>query len=270
MSDMSGTGTGGAAAVSVEVWTDLVCPWCYIGKRRLERAIRLTGLGERVRVRWRSSELDPHGGPGGDLTLPDYMRRQGLSAAEIALRLSSVGAQAEEEGLAYRLDRARPVNTLDAHRLVHFAEERGIGGAVQERLMRAYACEGAVLSDRSALVGLAAEAGLEAGAAAELLESGRHTGTVRADEARAASLGLHGVPSFLFGGEHAASGARSAEELDAHLRRAAGASAPPSGGAAPHGSARPVGGGRPGDPGDGACAASPAAAEPASEGTSAP
>ncbi len=226
MSDENGTGTDGAAVIPVDVWTDLVCPWCYIGKRRLEHAVRLTGLGERIRVRWRSSELDPHGAPGGDLTLPDYMRRQGLPEAEIELRLASVGAQAEQEGLDYRLDRARPVNTLDAHRLIHLAGERDLGGEVQERLMRAYACEGEVLSDRPTLVGLAAEAGLDAEEAAGLLDGDRHTDTVRADEARAASLGLHGVPSFLFGGEHATSGARSAEELAAHLRRAAEAPAP--------------------------------------------
>ncbi|MEV1006935.1 DsbA family oxidoreductase [Streptomyces sp. NPDC049881] len=215
---------GRVTKISVEVWSDLICPWCYIGKRRLAGALERFEWRDAVRVRWRSYELDPATPGGVDETIAQRMlRRQGIPPERAAQLLAHVSRAAADEGLEYDLERARPVNTLDAHRLLHLAADHGLADAVQERLMRAYTREGALLSDHATLVRLAGEAGLAEDAARALLASDDRTREVREDEARAAELGLSGVPSFVVDGRYAVSGAESADSLLALLRRAVAA-----------------------------------------------
>ncbi|MEU6439402.1 DsbA family oxidoreductase [Streptomyces sp. NPDC047046] len=207
--------------ITVDIWTDVVCPWCYIGKRRFERALGAFDAKERVRVRWRSFELDPAALRLTDETIPERMlRRQGIPPHEAARLLAGVTAQAEAEGLVYHLDRARPCNTFDAHRLVHHAASVGLAEPFQERLMRAYTAEGASVGDHATLLALAEEAGLDAGPAAGVLAGDAYARDVRADEERAARLGVGGVPAFVVEGRSPLAGALPAAVLTSLLEDA--------------------------------------------------
>ncbi|GAA2107411.1 DsbA family oxidoreductase [Actinomadura alba] len=206
--------------IVVDIWSDLVCPWCYIGKRRFEAALAGFEHREAVRVRWRSYELDPDGPRDSDLTIPQRMQQDlGLSPLQAAQGADRVTSLAAEAGLTYRLADARPVNSFDAHRLMHFAADRGLGEPVRERLMRAYTAEGAHLADRETLASLAAEAGLDPAAVREVLEREDYTDAVRSDEERARRLGITGVPSFVFGRKYSVSGAQPVEAFADLLRQ---------------------------------------------------
>ncbi|WP_052848186.1 DsbA family oxidoreductase [Streptomyces avicenniae] len=214
--------------ISVEIWTDVVCPWCFIGKRRFEKALDLSGLREAVRVRWRSFELDPAAPRVTDETIPERMlRRQGIPPRQAARLLAGVSAQAADEGLDYDLALARPSNTFDAHRLVHHAESLGLAGRLQERLMVAYTKEGASLSDHPTLLALAGEAGLEADPVRAVLAGDAYADAVRADEERATRFGVSAVPSFVVAGRWTASGAQTADVLADLLRKAHAATTAP-------------------------------------------
>jgi predicted DsbA family dithiol-disulfide isomerase len=155
--------------LQVEIWSDVVCPWCYLGKRRFERALSAFDRRDEVQVVWRSFELDPHapavreGNPTDNLARKYGISRDDARAAHE--RLTRLGA---EEGLEYRFDEARGGNTFDAHRLIHMAAARGLQAQAKERLLRAYFQEGEAIGDRQTLVRIGAELGLpqaEVGAA---------------------------------------------------------------------------------------------------------
>ncbi|GAA3694913.1 protein disulfide isomerase FrnE [Nonomuraea antimicrobica] len=198
--------------LTVDIWSDLVCPWCYVGKRRFDKALAAFPGRDRVRVRWRSFELDPDGSREPSLTLPERSNRDlGGDRAETDRRMAMLTQLAAEEGLVYRLDRARAVNSFDAHRLMQYADRKGRGEQVRERLMSAYVAEGAIMSDLATLVRLAAEGGLDPGATRAVLDGDAFADEVRADERRARELGVSGVPTFVFGERYAVSGAQPVE-----------------------------------------------------------
>jgi predicted DsbA family dithiol-disulfide isomerase len=208
-------------AIAVDVWTDLVCPWCFIGKRRFEAALEGFEHRDAVEVRWRSFELNPGIVADSTLTVPEHMRRNmGMPGRQVDEALARITALAAEVGLAYRLDIARPVNSFDAHRVMHLAEDQGSGEAVRERLMTAYTEEGAALGDHDTLVAEAAKAGLDGAATRTMLEGDAYTDAVRADEREAAAVGVNAVPSFLGGGKYLVAGAQSVEVFELLLRRA--------------------------------------------------
>ena len=210
----------------VDVWTDFICPWCYLGKRRLELALEQFSGRSEVKIHWHSFQLDPDfprdfSGGVNDLLVNKY----GMSRAEavaIHARVTGLGAA---DGLVYRFDRCRPSNTFDAHRLLQAANLRGLGTALQDRFMRAYFAEGVSLGDAASLVALASEIGLEASESEKVLASGAYADEVSADQRRAHELGYRGVPAFLFAEKIQVSGAQGAETLLAALERAARASA---------------------------------------------
>jgi predicted DsbA family dithiol-disulfide isomerase len=211
--------------VKVEIWSDVVCPWCYIGKRRFEAALARFPHREQVEVVWRSFELDPHAesvraageGPDhADLLAAKYA----MSRAQAEAAIGSVTQAAAGEGLDFHLDVSLRSNTFDAHRLIHLAAARGLQGAVKERLMRAYFSEGAPVGDRDTLVRLAAEAGLDAADVKKVLDTDEHADAVRADEAEARALGITGVPFFVVDRSYGVSGAQPADQLLAVLERA--------------------------------------------------
>jgi predicted DsbA family dithiol-disulfide isomerase len=211
--------------VKVEIWSDVVCPWCYIGKRRFEAALARFPHREQVEVVWRSFELDPHAesvraageGPDhADLLAAKYA----MSRAQAEAAIGSVTQAAAGEGLDFHLDVALRSNTFDAHRVIHLAAARGLQGAVKERLMRAYFSEGAPVGDRDTLVRLAAEAGLDAADVERVLDTDEHADAVRADEAEARALGITGVPFFVVDRAYGVSGAQPADQLLAVLERA--------------------------------------------------
>jgi len=210
--------------VKVEIWSDVVCPWCYIGKRRFEDALSRFPHAADVQVEWRAFELDPSaasGRPGqtGGLA-PALAAKFGTPLERAQEMLATTTATAASEGLEYHFERALPANTLDAHQVVHLAGQRGVQDAVEERLMRAYFTEGEALGDHEVLVRLGAEAGLDAEEVRAVLAEGRFVDAVRSDEAEAAALGARGVPFFVVDRRYGVSGAQPAEQFLAVLERA--------------------------------------------------
>jgi predicted DsbA family dithiol-disulfide isomerase len=205
-----------AEKMRVDVWSDIACPWCYVGKRRLEAALeRFPHRGD-VQVVWRAFELDPAAPPEKDTSLPYAERlatKYRCSVAQAERMIGQMTAMARGDGLDFRFDAVRPGNTFDAHRVLHLAGERGIQDAVKERLLRAYMTEGQPIGDRETLARLAGEAGLDAGEVRAMLASDAHTRAVREEEAAALELGIGGVPFFVIDGRYGVSGAQPAELL---------------------------------------------------------
>lgn len=229
--------------MQVEIWSDVVCPWCAIGKRRFEAALAGFPHRDKVEVVWRAFELDPGAPPSPD-TGGGYeqrlARKYGVPVEQAAEMTAAMTRAAAGEGLDFRFDRARPGRTFDAHRLLHHAREvAGAAGqgALTERLLQATFTEGAPVSDRATLATLAAEAGLDRAAAEAVLASDRYADAVRADEARAARLGIGGVPFFVLDGRYGVSGAQPAEVLRGALEQAWSAAREPAGVAAGSGAA---------------------------------
>ncbi|MBA2578607.1 MAG: DsbA family protein [Euzebyaceae bacterium] len=207
--------------VQVEIWSDIVCPWCAIGKRRFEASLDGFPHRDQVEVVWRSFELDPHAPRerAGGLTA-HLAEKYGTSRDQAAGMQSHMTATAAGEGLDFHFERARPGNTFDAHRLLHLAREGGRQDAVKERLLTAYLTEGEPIGDPGTLVRLAADAGVDAAEAGAVLDGGAYADAVRADEAEAQALGVAAVPFFVFDRRYGVSGAQPAPVLRAALERA--------------------------------------------------
>ncbi|WP_228375082.1 DsbA family oxidoreductase [Demequina iriomotensis] len=206
-------------SIEIDIWSDIACPWCYLGKRRLEEAVAASG--EEVTLRYRSFQLDPSI-PADEATphaeaLSKKFNTTPERVREMNQRLIDLGAQA---GIAYDFDAYMSANTRDAHRLLHLAHARGLGVEMKERLMRAQMVEGAVVSDHEVLVGLAAEVGLAEIEAREVLTSGAYGDAVDADIAQAAAYGATGVPFFVFDSAFAISGAQPVETFALALSKA--------------------------------------------------
>jgi len=204
--------------VKIEVWSDVVCPWCYIGKRRLEGALRQFEHAGDVEIAWRSFQLNPDTPPGTAVPTTDYLvRRFGPQAKAMTGRVAELAA---EEGLDFDFDAALTVNTLDAHRLLHLAADLGIGDAAEERLFRAHFTEGADLSDRQTLTRLLGEAGADPERVRAVLDGTEYADAVQADIADARVLGANGVPFFVIDRRYGISGAQPAETFLQALRTA--------------------------------------------------
>jgi len=204
----------------VEVWSDIACPWCFIGKRRFATALAAFPHREHVRVTWRSYELSPDTPTGpGRPEVDALVEHKGLPADRVRQMFAQVTAVAAGEGLAYDFDRALAFNTFDAHRLVHVAAETGgapLADALVETLFSAHFEHGRDLGDPETLVALAADAGfgaagLDDDAVRAVLAGDRAADAVRADEAQARLLGVTGVPFFVVDRRIAVSGAQPAE-----------------------------------------------------------
>ncbi len=198
----------------VEVWSDVACPWCYIGKRRLDAALSRFEHDQAVELRWRSFELDPSAPAVRELAYVDHLAakyRVSVDEAEDMIdRMIEAGAR---DGVVLRFDRARPGNTFDAHRLLHLAADRGVQHALKDRLLHATFTKGLTVSDVDVLVGLAEAAGLDGVEARSVLESDQYAADVRADEKRAAELGITSVPFFVFAGRLGVAGAQPPDLL---------------------------------------------------------
>lgn len=210
-----------APRLSIDIWSDIVCPFCYIGKRELERALADFPQREQVDIRWHSFELDPSisADPGGTL-VQAIAAKYGLDEAQAAASQEQIAARAASVGLEFNWRQARFGNTFDAHRLVHLAGKHGLADAAHERLMRAYFTEGQLVSDPAVLRRLGAEIGLPVDEVERLLDGHEYAYDVRADEARAGALGIRGVPFFVLGGQYGVSGAQPAAVLRAALEQA--------------------------------------------------
>nr|WP_315269542.1 DsbA family oxidoreductase [Microbacterium lemovicicum] len=202
-------------AIKIDVWSDIACPWCYIGKRNLETGLAAASGDEDapvVEVTYHSYELAPDTPvdfEGGEY---DYLaQHKGITPDQARQMLERVTGVASEAGLQYRFDLLQHTNTVKAHELLHFAKEKGRQLELAERLMSAYFTEGRHLGRIEELAALAADAGLDSAEAEEALRSGRYLDAVRADQAQATSYGINGVPFFVIDGRYGVSGAQPAE-----------------------------------------------------------
>jgi predicted DsbA family dithiol-disulfide isomerase len=204
----------------VEIWSDIACPWCYVGKRRFEKALAAFEHRDEVEVSWRSFELDPDGPPEriGDRAAR-IAEKYGMTVEHARAMEQRMVETAAAEGLDFRFDIARSGSTFDAHRVVHLAQEHGLQDAMKERLLRAHFTEGALVSDHETLVRLAAEVGLREDEIRETLAGDRYAAEVRHDERAAGQLGIRSVPTFVIDRALGVSGAQVPPELLAFLRR---------------------------------------------------
>lgn len=198
--------------MKIEIWSDFVCPFCYIGKRRLEKALETFPHRESVSLEYKSYQLDPTAKhiPGKDF-YETFSELKGMPLEQVKAMNHQVAAQAETVGLNLKFDTMKYANTFDAHRLFHFAEKEGKGEAMAERLLHAYFTESELLSDGDTLIKLAVEVGLSEDEARKVLETGKYTQKVNEDIAVARQIGVQGVPFFVFNEKYAVSGAQSPE-----------------------------------------------------------
>jgi predicted DsbA family dithiol-disulfide isomerase len=203
----------------IDIWSDVVCPFCYLGTRQLDQALVDFEHRDDVILRHRAFELDPRATLAYDRPLAE------LVAEKYAMPVSSVHtmherleSQAQALGMSWSLESAQPTNTLDAHRVIALASSQGLGGEASERLFRAYFCEGELVSDHQRLSELAREVGVSD--VDTLWESDAFTDVVRGDEAYAQELGVTGVPCFLMDSKFVVNGAQGAAQILDVLRRA--------------------------------------------------
>ena len=210
--------------MKVEIWSDVVCPWCYVGKRRFETALARFPHRDEVDVEWRSFELDPAAPPTAELRgthAEQLQARFRRPRAEIDQMLARVTALAAAEGLDFRFDLNRGGNSFDAHRLLHLAKAHGRQDALKERLDRGTFTEGLAVSDHEELTALAVEVGLDEAEVRQVLAGDRFADAVRDDEAQARAYGITGVPFFVLDGRYGVSGAQAPEVFAGALTQVA-------------------------------------------------
>ncbi|MER5768386.1 DsbA family oxidoreductase [Streptomyces sp. NPDC001985] len=226
----------------VEIWSDIACPWCYIGKARFEKGLADFAHRDRVEVVHRSFELDPARAKGDTGSVVDMLARKYGRTREEALAMEEhVASNARAEGLGYRTEGRDHGSTFDIHRLLHLARARGLQNELLDRAYRANFAEERSVYDPETLAALAVEAGLDpAEARAVLADESAYADEVRADEREAAELGATGVPFFVFDGRYGVSGGQPAELFTKALEQAwqnhTPTPAPPAGTCAPEGS----------------------------------
>jgi predicted DsbA family dithiol-disulfide isomerase len=207
--------------MEVEIWADIVCPWCYLGKRHFEQAMDSFDHADKVQVVYRSFELDPAAPQGVTTPTTDLLaEKYGMTPDRARQAQRQMEERATADGLTFRMDGLRSGNTKDAHRLLHLAKTSDQQGELMERLQRAYFTEQDSIFDHDALTRLAVEAGLDPDEVADVLASDRYSDHVETDEAMARSLGATGVPLFVIDRRYGISGAQPAETITGVLQRA--------------------------------------------------
>ncbi|MCM3714700.1 DsbA family oxidoreductase [Halalkalibacter oceani] len=208
--------------MKVEIWSDFVCPFCYIGKRRFEQALKLFPEREQVEVHFRSFQLDPDVPPGSKQTVYEGLAlKYGTTIQQARDMCERVAGQAKEAGLTFHFDTAVSANTFHAHRLHHFAAKMGKEKELAERLLQAHFSDSINIGDKARLLELAEEVGLEKAAAEQVLAGDDYGAEVKSDIEQAAKYGIRGVPFFLFNEKYAVSGAQPSEAFLQALHKAA-------------------------------------------------
>ena len=207
--------------MQVEIWSDVVCPWCYLGKTRFERALETFEHARDVEVIYRSFELDPTI-PAGQTTPTVSMlaAKYGMTPAQADQAQRQMEQRAADDGLTFAMAGLESGNTRDAHRLVQLARERGRQAELVERLHRAYFTEHRSIYEHESLKDIAAEAGLDRAEVSQVLADGMYTDHVETDEAMAEALGATGVPLFVIDRKYGISGAQPPETIGQVLERA--------------------------------------------------
>jgi predicted DsbA family dithiol-disulfide isomerase len=206
--------------MQIEIWSDIACPWCYVGKRGFEAALDAFEHRHEVTVTWRSFELNPSAPRERGVDSAGHLaEKYGMTREQAQASQQTLADVAAADGLDMRFDLARGGNTFDGHRLVHLAHAHGRQDAMQERLMRAYFTEGELIADTATLARLALDVDLPQDEVTEVLATDRYGAEVRDDERSAASLGIHAVPFIAVDRRIGAAGARPPEALGELLRR---------------------------------------------------
>jgi predicted DsbA family dithiol-disulfide isomerase len=201
-----------ANKMKVEIWSDIMCPWCYIGKRRFEAAMEQFSDAGSVEIEWHSFQLDPTIQSGHGDNLYTYLsKRKGIPYEQAQQLNNQVTKLASTLGLTYNMEQAVVANSFDAHRLIQLAKTHQLGDAAEERLFRAYFTEGKDFSNPETLVALGKEIGLEEAALKELVGGQAFASEVRRDIEEASALGITGVPFFVFDRKYGVSGAQATE-----------------------------------------------------------
>ena len=215
----------------IDLWSDVICPWCYLGARRLELATKDHPRATEIELYFHSYELDPNAPAEDDRPMTELIStKYGISPGEAAASQAHLEQLAAEVGLEYHLDRTKRANTFDAHRLLHLARDRNLQPELARALFAAYFTDGRAISDRAVLSEVATGAGLNPGEVEEVLCSDAYAEHVRRDEQAAAELGATGVPFFVVGERYGVSGAQDPEFLRKVLDRAFAETAVPKAG----------------------------------------
>lgn len=206
--------------MKVEIWSDYVCPFCYIGRRRFEKALKSFPHRQHVSVDYKSYELAPNAVINPNVNYYDSLAAKfGISVEEAILSSKRIGKQAEEVGLSFDFNEMKPTNTIDAHRLTKFAIKQGKGKEMTEHLLEAYFTKGLHISDHDVLIKLAVNIDLNESDVKQLLESKKFSARVREDEEDAKDIGVKTVPFFIFNEEHAISGLQTVKVYTAILEQ---------------------------------------------------
>jgi predicted DsbA family dithiol-disulfide isomerase len=217
-----GLDEGVSEPISIDIWSDIACPWCYIGKRNLEKGLEAVAGDDdapQVNVTFHSFELSPDTPVDFDGDEIDFLAgHKGMPRDQVEQMLANVTGVAEKAGLQYRFDLLQHTNTVKAHELLHFAKAQGLQHELEERLMSAYFTEGKHVGRIDDLVALAVEVGLDADAAREALETEQYLPAVRQDQAQARAYGIQGVPFFVIDGQYGISGAQPPAAFENVLR----------------------------------------------------
>ncbi len=195
--------------MKVEIWSDVMCPFCYIGKRRFEQALQRFAHADDIVVEWKSFQLDPNMQTQPGKNINQYLaERKGWSLTQAQQMNAHVTNMAADEGLVYNFDKAVVANSFDAHRFASFAKERGFGNQAEEALFEAYFTKGENIADQETLAQLGEEIGLDGFLIKKALAAGDYVGNVKNDLAEAEAIGVSGVPFFVLNRQYAVSGAQ--------------------------------------------------------------
>lgn len=207
--------------MKVEIWSDIMCPFCYIGKRKFEQALAQFPHKDQIEVEWHSFQLNPDLTSQPDKDAYDYVAELKGQTRDWSVKVhEQLVASAKAVGLDYHFEKAKIVNSFEAHRLIQLAKTHGLGDAIEERLFKAYFTEGANVADQDTLVALGMEIGLKEAEIRATLESNAFTDKVQEDVQRAEALGIRGVPFFVLNNRYGVSGAQESSVFFQSLEKA--------------------------------------------------
>ncbi len=195
--------------MKVEIWSDVICPFCYIGKRRFEHALEKFSHKDEVEIVWHSFELDPERESVPWKSIHQiFAEKKGWSVEQAKEMNDHVTKMAKEVGLTYDFDKAIPVNTFNAHRISHLAAKHNVQNEMEELLFSSYFTKGLNIDDANSLVSLANQVGIDSKETEQVLKNSNYSEDVRQDEEEAKEIGINGVPFFVFDRKYAISGAQ--------------------------------------------------------------
>lgn len=207
--------------MKIEIWSDVMCPFCYIGKRRFEDALQKSGHGKDIEIEWKSFQLNPDMKTDPNISIDQYLADiKGFSLDHAKELNAHVTQMAAEAGLTYNFDRAVVANSFNAHRFSHLAKKHGLGDAAEEALFKAYFTNGKNIDDTATLIELGTAIGLNADEIQTSLESDAYAEDVKHDVAEAQQLGIRGVPFFVMNRKYGVSGAQAVPVFEETIEKA--------------------------------------------------